>query len=370
MTSPLANGIRSIFKQALLDSGPKMPGGDLKAALLLLARGDVKESPFPVQVVERARADLRLALREHGFGDGLPREGDIEQKTEVRLIQALLHAFGDPDYYWCDWWSRGVWLGSEDRPLPRTPALYERKTKWGVGDGDPELHGEWRVNYSSIADHEKKVAAQYDEEIKEGLMAKVSLGQAVESYGDRLVIAATGAIAKKGQGPDGDVRVIFDGTNGVWLNYGIRIRDQVRFPTAPDVKAVLAETAEEGGPHFLLVYDVKKAHRRVPVLPEEWGRQACQIRGSAAATLQAKRSTDRAELGVSSTSLPPAKVSISDFSKDELKEDVYLNCVGTFGVSSAGYWWGRAGGCVIRLTHYILATSMPSGPCYTAMMAN
>ena len=31
-----------------------------------------------------------------------------------------------------------------------------------------------------------------------------------------------------------------------------------------------------------------------------------------------------------------------------------MNCVGTFGVSSAGYWWGRAGGSVLRLTHYIL----------------
>ena len=29
-----------------------------------------------------------------------------------------------------------------------------------------------------------------------------------------------------------------------------------------------------------------------------------------------------------------------DFSEEELAEKVFLNCVGTFGVTSAGYWWG------------------------------
>ena len=38
--------------------------------------------------------------------------------------------------------------------------------------------------------------------------------------------------------------MIYNGTNGVFLNIGIEIRDQVRFPTAPDVKAVLAERGE------------------------------------------------------------------------------------------------------------------------------
>ena len=98
-------------------------------------------------------------------------------------------------------------------------------------------------------------------------MTVMSLRDAIELYGEELLIAATGAIAKKGQGPDGDVRVIYDGSHGVFLNLGIQIRDQVRLPTAPDLKAVLAEMAEEGGEHFVLVYDVKKAHRRIPVLP-------------------------------------------------------------------------------------------------------
>ena len=40
--------------------------------------------------------------------------------------------------------------------------------------------------------------------------------------------------------------MIYDGSRGVYLNCGIRVRDQVQFPTAPDIKAVLAELYEEG----------------------------------------------------------------------------------------------------------------------------
>ena len=31
-----------------------------------------------------------------------------------------------------------------------------------------------------------------------------------------------------------------------------------------------------------------------------------------------------------------------------------MNTVGTLGVASAGYWWGRAGVAMVRLTHYLL----------------
>ena len=57
-------------------------------------------------------------------------------------------------------------------------------------------------------------------------------------FGDSFLLAATDAIAKKGVGPGGDVRVIFDNTNGVYLNVGIRIRDQIRYPTAAGLKVV------------------------------------------------------------------------------------------------------------------------------------
>ena len=65
------------------------------------------------------------------------------------------------------------------------------------GPGDT-LHGDWSVNYSSLKDHEDQVINQYEAEIKEDLMAKLSLGEALERWGEHLLVAATGAIAKKG----------------------------------------------------------------------------------------------------------------------------------------------------------------------------
>ena len=86
--------------------------------------------PFPDKLIKDLRMDMCLALKEAGFDDGLPREGDVVQAFEFRLIGALLRAFDDPDYYFCEWWARGVWLGSPSRKLPRTPAVFDRKTCW------------------------------------------------------------------------------------------------------------------------------------------------------------------------------------------------------------------------------------------------
>ena len=61
--------------------------------------------------------------------------------------------------------------------------------------------------------------------------------------------------------------------------------------------------------------DISKAHRRFKHRRDEWGYLGC---------------------------------------KASCKDDVvYINCVGTFGVASAGYWWARLSGGTIRLTHHL-----------------
>ena len=165
---------------------------------------------------------LRKILKRHGFGDGRSQEGDAEQLTNVWLMQALMLAFEDPDAYFCEWWANGVWLGSPSRLLPRAPALYDRKIKWALKDEGDSLHREWTTNYTSHKGHEEKVSAQYDAEVEDGLMTKISLGEAPDRSGANLIIAATGAIAKKGTGPDAEIPVIYDGTDGVYPNHGIR----------------------------------------------------------------------------------------------------------------------------------------------------
>ena len=51
----------------------------------------------------------------------------------------------------------------------------------------------------------------------------------------------------------------------------------------------LREMAREGGTSVSIIYDISKAHRRVPVLESEWGRQTCQVRGTAAASLKTRQ---------------------------------------------------------------------------------
>ena len=129
---------------------------------------------------------------------------------------------------------------------------------------------------------------------------------------------------------------------------------KVRCQTAADIKAWLAEQASEGGPHFGLVYDVSHAHRQIPVVPSDWGRLACQLKGMAAETARLAREESAEEARrTRGAKKPSSRPSVAAFSEAQLKEVIRTNRVGTFGVSSAGYWWGRAGALLVRLTHYL-----------------
>ena len=144
----LARELQGIMKKCPIDSEPHLPGGFLRQNLSVLASGSCHSDSFPKDIADRVRADLRIAPRKGGYSDGLPRLGDVEQKTEVRLLQALLRAFGDPDWYFVDWWAKGVWIGSPEKRLPRTPSLYEKDeaAKIGqVGAAARRLEGELPV---------------------------------------------------------------------------------------------------------------------------------------------------------------------------------------------------------------------------------
>ena len=58
-----------------------------------------EEHPLDVDMVEEVMMDLRIACKEAGHGNGLPQVGDVVQASEIRLIESLLLAFGDPDWY-------------------------------------------------------------------------------------------------------------------------------------------------------------------------------------------------------------------------------------------------------------------------------
>jgi hypothetical protein len=86
------------------------------------------------------------------------------------------------------------------------------------------------------------------------------------------------------------------------VNRNIQVRDRIPFPLASDVSRLLRRQASRGRPNFGLTADVKEAHRAVAIHPDDWPLQACQV-------------------------VPGGSI--------------YLNRRGTYGISSAAYWWGR-----------------------------
>ena len=100
------------------------------------------------------------------------------------------------------------------------------------------------------------------------------------------------------------------------LNTSTHLRDQERAPVAPDLKRLMREKAKTGEVTFGLTADVKEAHRQVPLHPDDWHLLVCQL---------------------------------------ELGGEVFVNAVGTFGVSSASYYWSRVSAAVGRLTQYLIS---------------
>ncbi len=60
-----------------------------------------------------------------------------------------------------------------------------------------------------------------------------------------------------------------DAAHGVIVNNRIRILDLLAFPGFPDSQAVLHYLSESGGGHFILLYDIRGAHRLIPVREED-----------------------------------------------------------------------------------------------------
>ncbi len=104
-------------------------GFDAETIFDKLAAGDFQDSPFPGARTQALRAYARELLASEGLAAlAEPRDGDRPQPVDVRLLQALLTAAGDPDKDIWDVFARGVPTGVRDR-LPRTPAVYGRKRR-------------------------------------------------------------------------------------------------------------------------------------------------------------------------------------------------------------------------------------------------
>ena len=122
----------------------------------------------------------------------------------------------------------------------------------------------------------------------------------------------------------GKKRMIHDATHGVRVNHRIRCRDKIRAPQTREKKQLLREMMEAREVAFLVVGAIAKAHRRFKHREEEHDYLGCQVDA-----------------------------------KEEMEghpdsQTVYVNKVGTFGVSCATYWWTRISAAGIRATHHLL----------------
>jgi hypothetical protein len=296
---------------SVLDEALDKYGKDFETTLVsTLACARATEDPLRGMEI-KARQAIEVYLEKEGYS----RSGRLQHPgaaIDFELVAALAEHLGDPDAALAWSYGLGTRLGYRRR-MPRTPAVFEKKSHWAAHVGNDVVGTEWSTNYSSAAKIEEKVADTFEEQAKQGMMVKVTYRQARELYGERLRVASLGAV-----GPEGDERVIHDGTHQVAVNNGIRVRDQDETPLHEDLAAVLgAEEKYESSKFFALSFDVSKAHRRIPIAPCDWGLQACSI-------------------------LPPHATPQDD-------SEVWLNMVGTYGMGSASYLWNRFGALLLRL---------------------
>ena len=271
---------------------------------LKLAAGKFPGTPFSEELLREARAVIKDFFR-------LPAgaaEAAAGQELRLGLIAAILKRAGDPDWRYFIELEKGVNLGV-DQELPRAAEVFEEKVKWKLDAVDgPGAHEQ--ANYGTFHAHKEAVRDLFKKEADLGWMVEMTDEEAAKEYGKNLFVAGLAVVQEPGK-----IRVVHDGSNGVHVNHRIRLQDQVRPPSAGELRVILKKAAAENSKMFVLVGDVSKAHRRIKVRRQDWGYQACR--------------------------LEPGKI--------------WLNCVGTYGMTPAGYYWARAAaGGMVRLSHYLL----------------
>ena len=199
--------------------------------------------------------------------------------------------------------------------------MFEEQTTWPLDKDVVEPALQWVPNYASVSEHLDFAKEKFEEDIAEGMMEKMTSRQFFDKFGEDTAVAALAVIVE--DETIGKKRMIHDASHGVRVNHRIRCRDKIRAPGAREKKTILRELRDREEVAFSVVGDISKAHRRFKHSADEHGFLACQLEVAG----------DRA---------------VSD------SDTVYVNKVGTFGVSCASYWWTRIAACGIRATHHLL----------------
>lgn len=275
---------------------------DTRKASFQLALGHFTESPFTEPALNEARRRIASLVTDAETGLQVP----DRQPFFLHLLAQSLRILGDPDWEVLtqgeESFAEGVPVGYKTA-LPRTPQVFRKREKFRTLDQTPfkaEMDNYFTAEMSSDA-----LLEHFRQDEKIGRMIATTEAEA-RKLGDPLLIAAMGAVQK----PDGRIRPLHDGTHGVNLNNNILILDRLEVPGPEEIIELTKCAAMSLESVFVICADISNAHRLVKIRSQDWPLLACRA-----------RSGDRT---------------------------VWLNTVGTFGVSSASYWWARLFGCVGR----------------------
>ena len=236
----LAAKVKKLFLAWILEVERCRKGG-VKDLFWQLAGGKHPSSPF-VENIENMKEELDRELEAMGLA---PRRKDGDRDTEIhfRRLMAMLLAVQDEDVEFLGpMVQEGVPLGV-DEEMPRTPKVFEEKTKWAREFVDYVLEEQMATNYASAEESHEDIRRQVMEEVDMGSIKKYGENEARAKFKERLAIAALGAVPKE-LGSD-RVRLIHDGSYSVDINRRIKVRDRMRFPLCDDAAAVLVEIEEE-----------------------------------------------------------------------------------------------------------------------------
>jgi hypothetical protein len=275
-----------------------------------------KQSPCSLECSENIAEAMSTWLVNHGCHLSVEKLMEIApgQTFRLNLIREMLRAANDADFLFLnEVESTGVTVGVLE-PLPRTPRAFEEQTSWRLED-DPSVAAlAFSANYSSVKDHQQWVRQHLEEEVAEGLMEKITEKDLQSTFGENVAIASLAVIHDQ---VSDKRRLVHDATHKVKVNHRIKCRDKLRMPGPREKFFILKRFRDLKLVPFSLIADVSKAHRRVRHKRQEHGLLACKV--------------------------------------DEADDHVFVNRVGTFGVSSAAYWWTRLFATVLRVSHYLLS---------------
>ena len=296
--------------------------GGVKALFFKLAAGKLQQSPF-ADDIDRARKEVDRCLVRQGRSPARQ-----EDDVEARSAQETGGDGGGHRRQGLRVPPRGRGEGSD--PRRRSRSFHGAEGLRGedvVGQGPhrggdaTEMGKQLRLGGENAAD----IARQIKEDLETGLVERVSEEEAKRRYGERLAVAALGAVPK--ELGSSTVRLIHDGAYSVQVNGRIKVKDRLRFPLIDDATAILNSVHREanegrGGIRGQLLYGVKGAHRLLPVCREDWGLQALRLPGE----------------------MDPGAV--------------YLHKRGTFGIASAAYWWQRCIAAMVRTGHRLCGAEL------------